>query len=175
MLIDGTWFFPFDDSFWCYCVWMTVFCAPQVRPKSAATPPKSFKNILNMDKWEQLLCDFAVQPHLPPNCSNNLILLSWSLKVQEVYLDDKGKEPMHWKNNIWWQDQNPCKFPRGKGKKGIMLSKWLLTWGFYSLLCKADLNLQDMKITCAIFYTSVLLQNFCTGLDFCLCPGFSHI
>lgn len=34
---------------------------------------------------------------VPPNCSTNFMLLSWSLKVQEVYLDDKGKKPTHQK------------------------------------------------------------------------------
>lgn len=34
---------------------------------------------------------------VPPNCSTNFMLLSWSLKVQEVYLDDEGKKPTHQK------------------------------------------------------------------------------
>lgn len=49
-----------------------------------------------MDNWEQFLGCFASKYSLslPPNCSTNFMLLSWSLKVQEVYLDDKKKEPM---------------------------------------------------------------------------------
>lgn len=46
-----------------------------------------------MDKWEQLLCGFTVQPQ-PSSKLQYFMLLSRSLKVQEVYLDDKGKEPM---------------------------------------------------------------------------------
>lgn len=38
---------------------------------------------------------------VPPNCSTNFMLLSWSLKVQEVYLDDKGKKPTHQKKKIF--------------------------------------------------------------------------
>lgn len=36
-------------------------------------------------------------------------------------------------------------------------------------------ELKDMNINCTIFYTSVLLQNFCAGLESCLCLGFSYI
>lgn len=42
--------------------------------------------------------------------------------MQKLCLDDSGETANALKKYIWWEDQNPCKFPRGKGKKRKMFS-----------------------------------------------------
>lgn len=53
---------------------------------------------------------------VPPNCSTNFMLLSWSLKVQEVYLDDKGKKPTHQKKYLVGGSKS-LQIPQRKGKE----------------------------------------------------------